>query len=213
MEKTYKYLGYFLIILIPLTFAGFYKTYFSQFPHFGENIDIYVHLHGFVASVWILMLITQPILIANKKFKLHRTIGKLSFIVFPLLILTFIPRIIRMSQSEDPRIIFYPLADCVLLIVFYALAIYNRKTPSKHMRFMIALAIVFLGPTIGRIGPHLLGWGDILTQSIQYAIIFLILITLIIYDKLNEREYKPYLIAITGFLAHMLAFYLVFIYL
>jgi len=29
MEKSYKYLGYFLVLLIPLTFIGFYRTYFS----------------------------------------------------------------------------------------------------------------------------------------------------------------------------------------
>lgn len=84
MEKTYKYLGYFLIALIPLTFAGFYKTYFGQFSHFDNDIDIFVHLHPFIASVWILMLIfCQPLLILNKKYALHRKLGKLSFVVFP----------------------------------------------------------------------------------------------------------------------------------
>jgi len=212
MEKTYRYLGYYLIVLIPLTFAGFYKTYFSQFPNFGKNIDTYVHLHAFIATIWILMLIGQPLLILNNKYALHRLVGKLSFIVFPLLVLSFIPRMIRISQGEDTKILFYPLSDCILLIVFYTLAIYNKKKRAKHMRFMIALAIVFLGPTIGRIGPHLLGWNEIFTQFIQYTIIFLILLTLIVYDKLNDREYKPYFIATIGFVVHMIIFYIIFIY-
>lgn len=212
MEKTYRYLGYFLLILIPLTFAGFYKTYFNQFLHFDDNIDVYVHLHALIATIWILMLITQPIFILNRKYSLHRIIGKLSYFVFPLLILSFIPRMIIISQADDNRILFFPLADCILLIVFYSLAIINKKTPAKHMRFMIALAIVFLGPTVGRIGPHLLGLSEVLTQFIQYAIIFLILLSLIIYDKINERKYEPYVIASIGFLAHMTVFYLVFVY-
>ncbi len=193
-------------------FAGFYKTYFSQFPNFGVTIDVYVHLHAFIATIWIFMLIAQPVLILNKKYLIHRRIGKLSFVVFPLLILSFIPRMITMSQAEDSWIIFYPLADCILLILFYSLAIYNRKTPTKHMRYMIAMAIVFLGPTIGRIGPHLLGWNDVLTQFIQYTITFLILLTLIIYDKFNNKEYKPYLIATIGFIVHMCVFYIIFVY-
>jgi hypothetical protein len=212
MEKAYKYLGYFFILLIPLTVVGFYKTYFVQFPHFKENIDIYVHLHAFTAAIWILMLIIQPFLILNKKYSLHRKIGKLSFIVFPLLILSFIPRIIGISQSQDIRNIFYPLADCILLIIFYSLAILNKDKPAKHMRFMIALALVFLGPTIGRIGPILLGLSGILTQFIQYTIIFLILLILILYDKINDREYKPYIVAAIGFTVHMAIFYLVFVY-
>lgn len=211
MEKTYRYLGYVLLIFIPLTFAGFYQTYFKGFPRYDEIIDTYVHFHAFIASVWILMLISQPILILNKKFKLHKKIGRLSFVVFPILILSFIPRMIHIIRTEELKILFFPLADCVLLILFYLLAIYNRKITPKHMRYMIATAIVFLGPTIGRIGPHLLGWGDILTQSVQYLITYLILISLIIYDKRNSREFKPYIVASAGYFAHALAFYVIFL--
>ena len=95
MEKNYKYLGYFLLILIPLTFAGFYKTYIGQFPNFEEKIDSFIHFHAIIASLWILLLIIQPLLILNKKYKVHRTIGKFSFILFPLLILSFIPQMIK----------------------------------------------------------------------------------------------------------------------
>ena len=90
MEKKYKYLGYILLLLIPLTFAGFYKTYIGQFPNFDDNIDSLVHFHAFIASIWIVMLIAQPLLVLNKKLKAHRTIGKISYLVFPLLILSFI---------------------------------------------------------------------------------------------------------------------------
>ena len=88
MGKTYKYLGYFLLLLIPLTFAGFYKTYIGQFPDFEEKIDSFIHFHALIASLWILILIIQPFLILNKKYAAHRTIGKLSYILFPLLILS-----------------------------------------------------------------------------------------------------------------------------
>ncbi len=48
MDKTYKYLGYYLLLLIPLIFAGFYKSYFQPFPNFGENINVFVNLNAFV---------------------------------------------------------------------------------------------------------------------------------------------------------------------
>ena len=211
MEKTYKYLGYFMLVLIPLIFAGFYKTYIEQIPNFSENINSFIHIHAFIATIWISMLIAQPFLILNKKFALHRAIGKLSYIVFPLLILSFVPQMIRIVHSENPENLFYPLADCVLLIVFYSMAIYNRKTSSKHMRYMIATAIVFLGPTIGRIGPIWMGWSGIFTQNVQYGIIYLILLSLIVYDKSNRRKYNPYLAAVACFAIHQAVFYLVFL--
>jgi hypothetical protein len=211
MEKQYKYLPYFMLLLIPLVFAGFYKTYIVQIPNFSENINSFIHIHASIATIWISMLITQLFLILNKKIALHRTIGKLSYIVFPLLILSFVPQMMRLSQSENPENLFYPLADCILLIVFYSMAIYNKKVRSTHMRYMIATAIVFLGPTIGRIGPILLGWSGIFTQNVQYGIIYLILLSLILYDNTNGKKFAPYLVAVSCFAIHQVVFYLVFL--
>lgn len=157
MEASYKNLGYYSLLLIPLTIAAFYKTYITLFPNFPADIDIFIHLHAFISTVWIGLLIAQPFLIANKKVDFHRKAGKLSYVVFPLLILSFIPQIIKAANSAYPKNIFFSLADGTLLIIFYSLAIYNRKTVSSHMRFMITTMLVFLGPTVGRIGPILFG--------------------------------------------------------
>jgi hypothetical protein len=168
MAKSYKYLGYFFLLLFPLTIVGSYKTYIVQFPNFKENITPFIHIHAFIASIWIGILIVQPFLIINKKFALHRKVGKLSYIVFPLLMLSFVPQIIRTANSDNPKNLFFSLADSFLLILFYSLAVYYKKISSIHMRYMIALTLVFLGPTVGRIGPVLLGWSELFTQNIQY---------------------------------------------
>jgi hypothetical protein len=157
------------------------------------------------------MLIVQPFLIFNKKFALHRTVGKLSYIVFPLLILSFTPQIIKILNSDNPRFVFFPGADTVLLILFYSLAIYNKKKSPVHMRYMIATALVFLGPTIGRIGPIWFGLSGVLTQNIQYSITYSILISLILYDKSKEKNYKPYLVALGCFFLHQIVFHVIFL--
>jgi hypothetical protein len=211
MEKQYKYLGYFLLLFIPLLFAGFYKTYIGQFPNFGEKIDAFIHIHAFIASVWIFILIVQPLLILNRKYAWHRTVGKLSYLVFPLLILSFVPQLIKTINHGDIRNLFFPLADSFLLIAFYSLAIYHRKTSGKHMRYMIATSLVFLGPTVGRIGPLLLGWSEMLTQNIQYTIIYTVLIGLILYDRTHQKRFIPYLIVIPFFCIHQLVYYLIFL--
>jgi TM2 domain-containing membrane protein YozV len=211
MDKSYKYLGYFFLLLIPLTIAGFHKTYIAQFPNFKDNITYFIHIHAFIATVWIGILIVQPILIVNKKFSLHRKIGKASYIVFPLLILSFIPQIIRTANSANPKNLFFSLADCSLLIIFYSLAVYYKKTSSRHMRYMIATTLVFLGPTVGRIGPILLGWSEMMTQNVQYGIIYLILVSLLFYDKANNKKFQPYSIAICFFVVHQIVYHVVFL--
>src|SRR5829696_7166331 len=115
MERKYKYLGYILLLLIPLTFFGFYKTYFQHFPSLSKKIDWFAHVHAFISALWLAMLIVQPILIAQRKYAAHRTIGKFSYVVFSLLILSFIPQIIKTIQSGNYKNLFFPLADTVLL--------------------------------------------------------------------------------------------------
>lgn len=210
MEKAYKNLGYILILLIPLTFLAFFKTYFNQFPSFEDNITTYIHLHAVIASIWILMLIVQPILIRNRKNHLHKKIGKISYIVFPLLILSFIPQMIRIINSDNPNVLFFPLADSILLTLCYSLAIYHRKNISKHMRYMIGTAIVFLGPTIGRIGLLILGLSVNVTQNSQYGLIYLILIGLILLDRKNGKSFQPYLQILGVWIMHQIIFNVMF---
>lgn len=211
MDKSYKYLGYFFLLLIPLTIAGFYKTYINQFPNFEKNITYFIHIHAFIATVWIGILIAQPFLIVKKKFALHRKVGKISYVVFPLLILSFLPQMIRTANSSHPKYLFYSLADCSLLIIFYTLAVYYKRISARHMRYMIAATLVFLGPTVGRIGPILLGWSEILTQNVQYGIIYLILISLFLYDKANGKKFQPYVTAMSLFMLHQIAYHIVFL--
>jgi len=212
MEKSYKYLPYFLILLVPITIAAFYKTYIVQFPHFSERNGAFIHIHAAISILWITMMIAQPFLIRSKNLKLHRTLGKLSYFIFPLLILSFIPQIVRTILHDNPRSVFFPIADSVLMVAFYLLGIYHRKNSSKHMRYMIAVAFVFLFPTLGRIWPIYFGIHGNLSQDIQYLIIYFILLALIFYDKQGKREFKPYLVALPLFAMHQLVFHIMFLW-
>ena len=209
MEKKYKYLGYFIILLVPLTFLAFYKTYFVQFPNFENNITAYTHLHAFISTIWILILIVQPILIWNKKNVAHKIIGKLSYFMFPLLILSFIPLIINILHSENQKFSFLPISDSILLSLFYSLAIYNKRNVAKHMRFMIGIAIVFIGPTFGRIGKHILELSGGTTQHLIYGIIYLILTGLIYYDIRNGKNYRPYILILSIWIIHQITYDLI----
>ena len=204
MENAYKYLGYFMLLLIPLAFAGFYASYFSLIPAFNDGITFWHHLHAALASLWIGMLITQPFLMQNKKLKLHRLLGKCSFVLFPLLIFTIIVIIIKRGFLTVS-----PVSDAVLMVTFYSLAIINRKTPAKHMRYMIVTAMVLIDPTLGRILDELFPVNGNLFFQFEFVIIYAILLALIIYDKRHQRDFKPYVVALIGFACYQIAFAIV----
>lgn len=210
MEKAYRNLGYFFLLLIPLAFAGFYKTYLIQFPGFEGIKYGFIHVHAAIATCWLSLTIVQPFLIVNKQLNWHRRLGKLSYLLFPLLILSFVPSIINKLHSEEPRNAFFALGDGSLLVLSYCLAIRYRRKSAPHMRYMISATIVLLGPTVGRILPNLLGFSDLATQNIQFTIIQLILISLLIFDIRRKRNYRPYVVAIIGWCLHQAVFYYLF---
>ena len=78
------------------------------------------------------------------------------------------------------------------------------------MRYMIGTAIVFLGPTLGRIGLFVLGLSSNVTQNLQYGIIYLILLGLIVLDRKHNKRFQPYLFILAAWVTHQVAFNLVF---
>jgi hypothetical protein len=205
MEKQYRNIGFIFLLFIPLTFLGFYKTYFVLSPEFEGTVDCYTHIHAFIASLWISLLIIQPLLIRSKKFSLHRTFGKISYVVFFALILSFIPQMIKEYGKG-----LFPLNasfDIALLMLFYILAIKHKKDVAIHMRYMIAIVLIFVGPTLGRIIFFLLELEHLGPLQIPYLIVIAILLGLIFWDKKNGRNYKPYLVAVAAFSIYLISLY------
>jgi hypothetical protein len=46
MERSYRNLGYVLLLLLPIFIAGFWIPYFSEIPRFDESITTAVHIHA-----------------------------------------------------------------------------------------------------------------------------------------------------------------------
>ncbi|HWR94038.1 MAG TPA: hypothetical protein VN192_02425, partial [Flavobacterium sp.] len=82
--------GYYFFGLVIMTILGFWPTYFSKFFDGTANFNFYFHFHALMASLWIALLIVQPILIKKKKLPIHKRIGKLSFIILPLFFISVI---------------------------------------------------------------------------------------------------------------------------
>jgi hypothetical protein len=51
----------------------------------------------------------------------------------------------------------------------------------------------------------------VLTETVEYAIMFGILIGLILYDRSHGKNYKPYVVAVCAFAAYATAFYIIFL--
>ncbi len=194
-----------MTLLIPMTFFGFYKTYFIQIPNFEPENDIYIHIHTIVASIWIVLLIVQPLLIRSNRRDLHRILGRVSYFLFPVLLASLIPPILSgFAKGGGPALVM-PGSIFILLIVYYTLAIVNRKKTMAHMRYMIGIAFLFVTPSVGRIFIFYIVRDRFLMVSCVFTLINLVILYLLIRDIRNKKDYKPYLVVLVGFVAYQTA--------
>lgn len=159
MEKTLQNrLLYFFVAIFIITNLGFYKTYLIHFPTF-EGFPWIYHIHGMLAMAWVLMLIAQAYLIHVKKYDLHRLVGKLSYVIMPLFLVSlffaakesYLRNIQTMSQAdalaEMPK---GGTIDIFFLGLIYVLAMVYKKNVGYHLRFMASTGLIILMPGLGR---------------------------------------------------------------
>ena len=84
-KSLYQRSAFWLILFFAFAVFGFWKSYYSPLE---KDLSFYQHFHGISMTVWCLMLIGQAFLIRYKKFSVHRMVGRGSFVVFPILIIS-----------------------------------------------------------------------------------------------------------------------------
>ena len=193
MEKSYKYLPYFFAVFTILFIYCFNQSYFSHIPDFENvispigNVPITItrvtHFHAMMICTWLLMLIIQPILIVKKKGEWHRLVGKMSYFVIALLIISILMVVYQLQTREkNLPILAANLFDLPCFMLMYLSAIYYRKKQAYHSRFMVMTVIPFLDPALARLNIP-----GVYVGLVIWAILFII-------EFFTRKTYKPYLI-------------------
>jgi len=197
---VYRNTSIFIVLVLIGVQWGFYHPYTSQFPHFKDATPL-IHIHGALLMTWMLLLIAQPLLIQSGRANLHRKIGKVSWVLGPLIII-FLFLIGRggyrrglgiVPEHDNLTFIVLDMRGFISFAIFWSLAMIYRKTPNTHMRYMIATGILAIGPGVGRgliysVGLNL---GDAIT--IADVLDLLIVGFLLGYDVYRKKNYKPFL--------------------
>ncbi len=176
------YFGYLLIILLPLSVLAFWKTYFSDLLQNGKSFNFYFHFHVIIAVAWLLMLIVQPVLFRLKKIRLHRLLGKISYIFFPVLLISVVLLAhyrYRMLLDAEPLQLLIPFKDVLIALYGFIIAVYYKKRVLMHARGMLLTGIVFLEPLLVRVfSNYITAWpyAMYLSMICIYSVLILIII-------------------------------------
>jgi hypothetical protein len=198
-----KFAIYFFAGVIGITLIGFFPTYLIKFPSFDGFKTVH-HFHGAIMMIWLIMLVVQPLLIKYKKIAIHRIIGKLSYFVFPLLILSFYlvakagyeRNILNGPEREALAGLASGIPDMFFMTSLYVLAIYNKKNTFVHLRYFTAIGLMVLGPGLGRLiilSSMILSSGlEVMNGIIVTLLVILgIIVAWLISDIVKKKPYIP----------------------
>lgn len=218
----YKYFHLWMLIPFAISILGFSFSYYLNFA----NATFHQHVHGISATIWYILVIVQPYLIARKQsIQRHKTLGTIGIIIAGIVAgsaLTIIPKNIDNVKELDidgffnPTLAyFFALIDFVLVCMFIVsvslaiLSIKNKKL-TDHVQWLMASVFFVLSPALGRmlgIGAVMLNNGSMEGISgAKMAILALIVMFVLIiifyykYGSFKHLSFKLLVIAHLPFL-------------
>ncbi len=208
---------YFVLFFLFAIWAFWPSYYSNPFQVTQTN----VHVHGILMTCWCLMLIAQATLIRFKKYSLHKTVGKLSYGLVPLILVSGVNVAhFNMTHVTDVPIEHYYLIfghlyiSFVAFAILYGLAIWFRKDSATHARYMICTIFPAFTPVFSRlifsnfkfIFPFLPELKGIpLVQLIGFGLADILLLTLCILDWRKRKQWNGFPIAFLVMLCYHLS--------
>lgn len=205
-RHLYQYSVIYFIVFFVFVLIAFWTSYYGRL---SAPMDFEVHFHGITMTLWSIMLIGQAFFIRFKKRKLHHFAGKLSYLLVPLIIISGFNiahyTIQNVPVGHPAR--YYQAAlmynSIIAFAIIYGLAIYFRKNPKMHARYMICTILPLITPISDRIIykyiPALVSYapaadGIRMVPALGFLIGQIILISLIIWDWKKNKQFNAFFI-------------------
>jgi len=181
-----------------VVFAGFAQTYYLSHwfapPPRMPPMTALLHVHAFFFTLWIVLTVVQPALIAGGRRQLHRRAGW--FAAATALGVWILGNIV---SAQSMRIGYRILGDpyAFYTVTFFSMqafgiivlaAILNRRDAEAHKRLMLLSSAAILEAAFGRIPLHVI---EVTAPASFYVGSELILLAGILYDRATRGRVHP----------------------
>jgi hypothetical protein len=153
-----------VLVMSGIVLAGFW-TYYSGLVVGGPHAHWVIHLHGAVFTGWMLLLLTQALLVDARRIATHRRLGKVGLyygvlVVVLGLTVTFVAPVVsvqagRTSLDEAAAFLIVPLGDMLLFAGFFGAGMAYRQQRDLHKRLMVLATTALLFAPVGRLAADL----------------------------------------------------------
>jgi uncharacterized membrane protein YhaH (DUF805 family) len=118
-------------------------------------------LHGVAMSLWMLLAISQPLLMANGRRRLHMALGKAAAVIAVCLVALGLKLGVESTRVAPPDLMYGPLTpkqfmsvpvgDILLFALFVTTGVLARRRPDIHRPMMLLATLAAVGAAIARI--------------------------------------------------------------
>jgi hypothetical protein len=133
--------------------AGFAPTYYLGFWFHAPPLTTTVHVHALAFTAWLLLLLSQTLLIRARKHRWHRTMGKAAAVVVVVMVVTGYMVIVGKPRPTPftRAFIFTPMLSLLLFPMLFGAAIHFRRDPATHKRLMLIATILIANAGVSRL--------------------------------------------------------------
>ena len=146
LKKKHTLEFVFLLIVIGFSLVGFSSLWLGENSHRTP----YHYLHIITSLAWLLLLLSQLVLIRQNRFRRHRAIGQSIFIAGPLLVASLMLLSVHSAAKaaatgEADDLLVQNVGTTLEVALLVLLAFVLRRNRDVHASFIMSTALVFLG--------------------------------------------------------------------
>jgi uncharacterized membrane protein len=151
------------VLGLAAVFVGFSTTYFLPMARRSLAAPPVVHLHGAMCLTWVLLFISQCLLVRTRRTRFHRQLGMAGIPVALAVLATGLGTALWATERDLGTVptalatMIGTLTSLTIFVAFVIFAVAKRRQPDWHKRLMMLATIVVLWPAYFRF-RHLLPW-------------------------------------------------------
>lgn len=196
-------------IFAVLMLVAFWPSYYSRLD---TQPTFHFHAHGMALTVWIGLMVAQAWLMRVGRRATHRSLGRWSYLAAPLVVIATINfahfRVQVVPVPLDPASLYFltlVLMALAAFVVLYGLAMFSRRHPQLHARYMIATLFPFVTPVtdrlVGRYAPSLVPMvpsigGSPVVGVVGFILVDALLVALVLWDWRANKRVDAFAIAL-----------------
>jgi hypothetical protein len=147
------------VTCVLVAFGGFAPTYWLQLVPGTFVGPPLLHIHGLLFSAWPVLLLTQVLLVANRRLDLHRAFGLAGISLATAMVVIGMAAAIQTLNAglaagygdRSRAFLILPVSAISLFACFFVAAIANIRRAEAHKRLMFLATLSLLQAAMGRV--------------------------------------------------------------